>query len=91
MNYQLHGRQEGVTMDRKRTFPPIVGISSLLVIFSALCLTVFTLLTISTARAERRLSDVSAEAVSAYYNAGGYFLLHNGDVHVGGSKRRRFC
>jgi hypothetical protein len=56
-------------MDRKRTFPPIVGISSLLVIFSALCLTVFTLLTISTARAERRLSDVSAEAVSAYYNA----------------------
>ena len=56
-------------MDNKRAFPPIIGISSLLVIFSVLCLTVFALLTISTAKAERRLSDVSAEAVSAYYSA----------------------
>ena len=56
-------------MDNKRTLPPIIGISSLLVIFSVLCLTVFALLTISTAKTERRLSDVSAEAVSAYYSA----------------------
>ncbi|MBO4971283.1 MAG: hypothetical protein J6D45_00540 [Clostridia bacterium] len=53
----------------KRSAPPIVGGSSLLVIFAVLCLTVFALLTISTAKAERNLSDVSANAVVAYYGA----------------------
>lgn len=55
--------------NRKHLSPPVVGGISLLVIFSVLCLTVFSLLTISTALAEKRLSDVSANAVSAYYSA----------------------
>ena len=57
-------------MKNKRTgLHPFVGGTSLLIIFAVLCLTVFALLTISTAEAERRLSDVSANAVSAYYAA----------------------
>lgn len=48
---------------------PAVGGSSLLVIFSVLCLTVFALLSLSTVRAEQRLSDAASEAVSAYYEA----------------------
>ncbi|MBQ3065831.1 MAG: hypothetical protein IJC98_06320 [Clostridia bacterium] len=55
--------------NRKHLSPPVVGGISLLVIFSVLCLTVFSLLTISTALAEKRLSDVSANTVSAYYAA----------------------
>ncbi len=53
----------------KRFFPPLVGGCSLLVIFAVLCLTVFAILTVSTAKAEQRLSKVSADAVSAYYKA----------------------
>lgn len=49
-------------------FPPIGG-SSLLVIFAVLCLTVFALLSLSTAQAGSRLSDASAQAVSDYYRA----------------------
>jgi hypothetical protein len=46
-----------------------VGGSSLLVIFAVLCLTVFALLGLSTVQADGRLSDASANAVSAYYAA----------------------
>lgn len=53
----------------KRTSPPVIGGTSLFMIFAVLCLTVFTLLTISTAVSDRRLSDVSANAVAAYYAA----------------------
>ena len=49
-------------------FPPVGG-SSLLVIFAVLCLTIFALLSLSTAQAGSRLSDESAQAVSAYYQA----------------------
>lgn len=49
--------------------PPAVGGSSLLVIFSVLCLTVFALLSISTVQADRRLALASAETVKAYYRA----------------------
>ena len=57
-------------MDERRRFsPPVVGGSSLLVIFAVLCLTVFAMLSLSTAQAERRLSDASAAAVLAYYAA----------------------
>lgn len=49
--------------------PPVVGASSLLVIFAVLCLTVFALLSISTVRANQRLGDNSAEAVTGYYRA----------------------
>lgn len=56
-------------MDEKRASAPAVGGSSLLVIFSVLCLTVFALLGLSTVQADGRLSGASAEAVSAYYAA----------------------
>ena len=49
--------------------PGIVGGNTLFLIFSVLCLTVFTLLTISTALSDKRLSVVSADAVNAYYEA----------------------
>ena len=56
-------------MDERRFSTPAVGGSSLLVIFAVLCLTVFALLGLSTVQADGRLSDASAEAVSAYYAA----------------------
>ena len=49
--------------------PAAVGGSSLLVIFAVLCLTVFALLTLSTAAADSRLSQDAAAAVEAYYQA----------------------
>ena len=53
----------------ERVILPAVGGSSLLVIFAVLCLTVFALLGLSTVQADTRLSDASAEAIVAYYNA----------------------
>ena len=52
-----------------RMSPPLVGGSSLLVIFAVLCLTVFALLGFSTVQAGARLSQSTAKAVSAYYQA----------------------
>ena len=52
-----------------RFSPPIVGGSSLLVIFAVLCLTVFALLGLSTVQAGGRLSEASAQAVADYYAA----------------------
>ena len=54
---------------RKQFSPPMVGGSSLLVIFAVLCLTVFTLLALSTVQADSRLADASIKAVSEYYAA----------------------
>ena len=48
---------------------PVTGGSSLLVIFAILCFTVFTLLALSTAQADNRLAEASANAVSDYYQA----------------------
>jgi len=48
---------------------PSVGISSLLVIFAVLCLTVFALLSVSTVQAQRRLADSTNQAVTGYYAA----------------------
>ena len=48
---------------------PVIGGSSLLVIFAVLCLTVFALLGFSTVQADKRLSDISIQAVSDYYAA----------------------
>ena len=57
-------------MERKTRFtPPVVGGSSLLVIFAVLCMTVFALLSLSTVLADGRLNQASVEAVSAYYTA----------------------
>ena len=55
--------------ERDRVQTPMVGGSSLLVIFAVLCLTVFALLGLSTVQADKRLSDASASAVSNYYEA----------------------
>ena len=48
---------------------PIIGGSSLLVIFAVLCLTVFALLGLSTAQAGQRLSEASAAVTAGYYKA----------------------
>ncbi len=47
----------------------MVGASSLLVIFAVLCLVIFALLSLSTAKAGERLSLQSTQSVSAYYQA----------------------
>lgn len=56
-------------MDKRREKAPIVGGSSLIVMFAVLCLTVFALLGLSTAQANMRLSDAAADAVTGYYEA----------------------
>lgn len=48
---------------------PMIGGCSLLIIFAVLCLTVFALLGFSTVQANKRLADISAQAVSDYYRA----------------------
>jgi len=53
----------------QRVSAPVVGGSSLLVIFAVLCLTVFSLLGLSTVQADGRLSDISAQSVADYYAA----------------------
>lgn len=55
--------------ERERFSPPAVGGISLLVVFAVLCLTVFALLSLATVRADSRLADASAQAVSDYYAA----------------------
>ncbi len=47
----------------------MVGASSLLVVFAVLCMTIFALLSVSTALAGARLSERSAQAVENYYAA----------------------
>ena len=49
--------------------PPVVGGSSLLVMFCVLCLTTFAVLSLSTVRAGDRLAEASMEAVQEYYEA----------------------
>ena len=48
---------------------PVVGGSSLLVIFAVLCLTVFALLGLSMVQADGRLSQTTAQSVAAFYAA----------------------
>ncbi len=57
-------------MKKKNSFAlSPVGAASLLSIFAVLCLVVFALLAMSTASANQRLSDSTAESVAAYYEA----------------------
>ena len=49
--------------------PPAVGISSLLVMFAVLCLTIFALLSVSTVSADVTLGERSRDAVTNYYQA----------------------
>ena len=64
---------------------PNLGGSTLLVIFAVLCLLTFSLLTLSTALSNRRLSEASLSATAAYYEADCaaeeiIAALRNGDV-----------
>ena len=57
-------------MKERRSFSlPVVGGTSLLVIFAVLCLTVFALLSVSTVRANERLAQEAETAVYGYYKA----------------------
>ena len=58
-------------MDKRKQEMPmnLVGGSSLMVIFIVLCLIVFALLGLSTVQADKRLQDISIEAVEKYYAA----------------------
>ena len=49
--------------------PPALGGASLLVIFAVLALTIFALLSLSTVRADGRLSEAAGDAVKEYYEA----------------------
>lgn len=76
--------------------PAMVGGSSLLVIFAVLCLTVFALLSLSTVQASGRLSDASAQAVSAYYQADSQAeailaQLRRGKLPEGVTQEKGFC
>ena len=55
--------------NKKRFTPAAVGVSSLLVMFAVLCLTVFALLSVSTVQADLRLSESANKAVQGYYDA----------------------
>ena len=54
---------------QQRFSAPAIGGSSLLVIFACLCLTVFSMLSLSTVLAEKRMADASAEGIRSYYAA----------------------
>ena len=58
-----------MTHKKSTPYPPLLGGSSLLVIFSVLCLVCFALLSMTTVRASEQLSLASEEAVVAYYQA----------------------
>ena len=49
--------------------PPAIGGSSLLAIFALLTLCIFTLLSLSTVLAEKRLSEAAADSAVRYYAA----------------------
>ena len=53
-------------MNKKMNIPAPVGGSSLPVIFSVLCFSVFSMLVLATVKADERLADDSCEAVTAY-------------------------
>lgn len=53
----------------KHKIPTVVGLSSLLTILGVLCLTVFSLLSLSAAKADYRLGEKSRNATVQYYDA----------------------
>lgn len=55
--------------ERHMFLPPVMGGSSMLVMFAVLCLTMFALLGLATAQTSARLSQASADGVNAYYTA----------------------
>ncbi len=69
-------------MNKKRSSAP-VGASSLLTIFAVLCLVVFALLSLSTARAGEGLSRQSARSVADYYAAEAQAQLYLAELRAG--------
>ena len=61
----------------------IVGASSLVVIFAILCITIFALLSVSTANAEEALSINSADHVKEYYAADAEAEIILADIRAG--------
>ncbi len=61
---------------------PVVGLLTLLVIFSVLCLTVLAILSYSTAKYERALAQKSADSVTAYYAADAWCTDAANDLHA---------
>ena len=57
-------------MTEKRThLPSVPGASSMLVIFSALALTVFAVLSVSAASAEQKMAEKTVSSIESYYAA----------------------
>ena len=57
-------------MKKKPVFAtPVIGASSLLVIFAVLALTVFALLSLSTVKAQQRLQENAQASIVGYYQA----------------------
>lgn len=78
--------------DRRASAVPPVGVSSLLTILGVLCLSVFALLCLSTARAGERMSENAARAVQNYYAADCraeeiLAVLRSGEVPEGVTRR----
>lgn len=46
-----------------------IGLASLLTVLAVLCMSVFAILTFTTAKADERLSKISADSVESYYRA----------------------
>ena len=59
-------------MNEKRVPKVSIGIISLVIILTVLCLTIFSVMTLTTAMNERSLSRKTAEAVENYYQAEAY-------------------
>ena len=56
-------------MNERRPIRLHVGMATIVTIFSVLCLTVFSMLTLLSAHSEKQLAEVSAEAIRNYYAA----------------------
>lgn len=59
-------------MNEKRTPKISIGIVSMVVILTVLCLTIFAVMTLTTALNEKHLSEKSATALENYYQAEAY-------------------
>ena len=56
-------------MNERRPIRLHVGMATIVTIFSVLCLTIFSVLTLLSAHSEKQLAEVSAEAIRSYYAA----------------------
>ena len=73
-------------MSKKNSFSfPVVGVTSLMVIYAVLSLTIFSLLSLNTALADKRLAQSSIDSVASYYEADTeaeriYALIRKGEI-----------